>query len=381
MAKTFISEMNEGMSVETVFLCNHKALLKDKNGKPYLNVQLADRSGFIEARIWERALQFNQNFGKFDYVRVKGNVVTFQGHLQFNIQDIQTVTTDSVQQDDFLPHTTRNIDEMYQELLEICRTSLQNSYVKNLLLSILEDEEMAPLFKRAPAAKSNHHAWIGGLLEHVLQLVKVGQSVLPHYPMVNGDLVIAGLILHDFGKIYELRSERALDYTDRGQLVGHLVISVEILIQKAAAQENFPKKILHHIEHILLSHHGLLEYGSPKEPMTMEALMVHHLDNMDSKLQGFLDVVAREKESESAWTGSGFLFKRPLYKKTQADMGAEAEPAKVATPKAKPHPARVETAGEEKKLPKKPVQEKRPHSSQPLKTNLGSLLAENFQKK
>lgn len=375
MTKTFINELSEGMTVESVFLVNHKSLLKDKNGKPYLNVQLGDRSGFIEGRIWERALQFNQGFSKLDYVRLKGNVVTFQGHLQLNVQDIQTIPIDSISRDDFLPHTTRDIDEMYQELLGICRESFQNPQVKNLILTILEDEEMAPLFKRAPAAKSNHHAWIGGLLEHVLQLVKVGRDVLPHYPAANGDLVLAGLILHDFGKIYELSAERSLDYTDRGQLVGHLIISVEILLKKSAAQPDFPEKILHHLEHILLSHHGHLEFGSPKEPMTLEALMVHHLDNMDSKLQGFLDTLAKEREGDSHWAAPGFLFKRPLYKKTQADMGIKPSPS-AAT---KPTPAPAAPA--EKKSPKREPVEKRPHPSQPLKTNLGALLSENLQKK
>jgi 3'-5' exoribonuclease len=367
MAKIFISELSEGMTVESVFLVTHKALLKDKNGKPYLNVQLGDRSGFVEGRIWERALQFNQDFNKSDYVRLKGNVVTFQGHLQLNVQDIQTIPVDSVERDDFLPHTTKDIESMYQELLAICSESFRNPHVKNLILSILEDEEMGPLFKRAPAAKSNHHAWIGGLLEHVLQLVKVGRDVLPHYPMANGDLVLAGLILHDFGKIYELSAERSLDYTDRGQLVGHLIISVEILLKKASTQSDFPEKILHHLEHILLSHHGHLEFGSPKEPMTLEALMVHHLDNMDSKLQGFLDSLARERESDSSWSTPGFLFKRPLYKNTQADMGTQPEPSLVT--KSKPTPRTT------------PEKKSRPHPSQPLKTKLGALLTDKLQKK
>jgi 3'-5' exoribonuclease len=377
MAKLFVSEINEGMTIESIFLCNHKALLKDKNGKPYLNVQLADRSGFVEGRIWERALQFNQNFNKFDYVRIKGNVVTFQGRLQLNVQDIQVISIDAISRDDFLPHTKQDIEQMYGELLEICRRDFQNPHVKSLILSILEDEEMGPLFKRAPAAKSNHHAWIGGLLEHVLQLVKVGRDVLPHYPMANGDLVLAGLILHDFGKIYELSAERALEYTDRGQLVGHLMISVEILLKKAAKQPDFPEKILHHLQHILLSHHGQLEYGSPKEPMTLEALMVHHLDNMDSKLQGFLDTLAREQEGDSNWTASGFLFKRPLYKKTSTDMGIEQNASENIIKKSKP----VSAETTEHKAPKKHPHEKRPHPSQPLKTNLGSLLSEKLQKK
>lgn len=369
MTKIFINELQEGSTVESLFLCNHKALLKDKNGKPYLNLQLSDRTGVLEGRVWERALQFNQNFNKLDYVKIRGNVVTFQGHLQLNIQDIQAVRADQVLGDDFLPHTTQDIDSMYSELLEICRLEFKNAQVKTLILNILEDGAMGPLFKRAPAAKSNHHAWIGGLLEHVLQLIKVGRSVLPHYPKANGDLVLAGLILHDFGKIYELSADRVLEYTDRGHLVGHLAISMEILIQQAAKLPDFPPKILQHLEHIILSHHGHLEFGSPKEPMTLEALMVHHLDNMDSKLQGFLDAIERERDGDTTWAAPGFLFKRPLYKKTDEDMGG------------RPPPAKDKPVGKKPTLPPKGPKPKKPHSSQPLKTNLGSLLSEKLPKK
>ncbi|MCE9624607.1 MAG: HD domain-containing protein [Deltaproteobacteria bacterium] len=221
---------------------------------------------------------------------------------------------------------------MYQTLLKICREDMQNPWVKQILLDILQDPQYSGGFQRAPAAKVNHHAWVGGLLEHVLGLCQLAKSVFPHYPMINPDLVLAGLILHDFGKIEELESERSFDYTDKGRLIGHLIISVEIVIRKAAQIPDFPEKILHHLEHILLSHHGRLDYGSPKRPKTLEALLVHHLDDMDSKIQGFLDLVQREGENDSAWTShNNRLFERPLYKRTLSDLAESLGGAKAGT--------------------------------------------------
>ena len=390
MAKTYISELKEGMSVESTFLCAHKALLKDKNGKPYLNIQLMDRSGLLEARIWERAPQFAQNFNKLDYVLIRGNVVSFQEHLQLNVRDIQSVGPEEISSDDFLAHTKQDIEKMYQDLLQLCREDIKNPWIGPLILGILEDPEWVSTFKRAPAAKSNHHAWVGGLLEHVLQLCKVGRDVLKHYPMINPDLVLAGLILHDFGKVQELSADRSFEYTDKGQLVGHLVISVEILIKKTAQIPNFPDKILHHLEHIILSHHGLLEYGSPKEPMTLEALMVHHLDNMDSKLQGFQDTVARETGGDQKWASPSFMFKRNLYKRTSDDITETnpnaPKPESPKAPAAKPASPALGTAPKGGK-PAPPAKRKenpaakRPRPKEPLKTNLGDLLSEQLKGK
>lgn len=365
MKGTYINDFKEGMSVEGTYLCHHKALLKDKNGKPYLNLKFRDRTGIIEARVWDRAPQFSQNFENLDYVAIKGNVVSFQGHLQLNVRDIRTAPLDSIVQEDFLPHTQKDVEQMYSELLQLCEEELKNAYIKKLILSILEDPELMPAFKRSPAATRNHHAWVGGLLEHVLQLCVVGKDVLKHYPMVNSDLVLAGLILHDFGKVQELTAERSFEYTVKGNLIGHLSISIEIILKKASEIPNFPEKILYHLQHIILSHHGFLEYGSPKEPMTLEALMVHHLDNMDSKIQGFLDVLARETEGDPNWAAVSFLFKRPLYKKTSEDMGENpASHEKRTRPKNPPKPTT-----------------KKPRPKTPLKTNLGDLLSEQLKAK
>ncbi len=402
--KIFVSELKEGMPVESIFLCTHKALLKDKNGKPYLNLKLTDRTGEIEARVWERANHWVDAFDKLDYLRVKGHVVSFQERLQFNVMALEALAPEFVSPEDFLPHTSHDIEGMYQELLELCRKNLRHPAVRSLLFDLLENSPWVEDFKKSPAAKSNHHAWVGGLLEHVLKLCQVAVDILKHYPQADADLVLAGLILHDFGKVEELSADRVFEYTDKGQLVGHLTISVEILLKAAARQEDFPPRILHHLMHIILSHHGHLEYGSPKEPMTLEALLVHQLDHLDSKLQAFQDSLARETSGDSRWSSAGFVFKRPLYKATASDMSPDSSP-QTTEKKSTPKPSipktdvvppenrndKKEASAESNKTSKetqdRPSQqskeEHRPHRvphHQPLGTNLGELLSAQLKK-
>lgn len=361
MQKIYVNEIKEGMMVDSVFLCSHKALLFGKNNKSYINLKLLDKTGWVEARIWDQAEVLSQNFEKFEYVQVKGRVVYYQDHLQFNVFDIQRLDPHQIQPADFLPTTGKDIPKMYEDLLRFCGEDMKNPWVRQLLISILEDPTYKNDFMRAPAAKTHHHAWVGGLLEHILGLCKLAKSVLPHYPQINPDLVFAGLILHDFGKIEELRTDRLFEYTDKGRLIGHLIISVEILLKKAAAIPDFPEKILQHLEHIVLSHHGRLEYGSPKLPMTLEALTVSYLDDLDSKIQGFSDLVARDIEGDPTWTPMNALFQRPLYKRTFRDL-EESYP----TPN----------------LPEKKIEDKRrPYSKEPLKNNLGDLLQRTIEEK
>jgi 3'-5' exoribonuclease len=369
MPKTFIRDLKEGSSVDSFFLCGHKALLFGKNNKSYINLRLLDRTGVVEARVWDNAESLAQNFERHDYVRVKGRVVFYQDHLQLNVFEIQSidVTRENLDPGDFLPKTKKDIPKMYEEVLSLCRDQMQNPWIRRLMLNILEDPKIRePLFL-SPAAKTNHHAWVGGLLEHVLQLCKIAQSLLQHYPQINLDLVLAGMILHDIGKIEEIDPDRLFAYTDKGRLVGHLIIGVEILIRKTAEIPNFPEKILQHLEHIVLSHHGRLEYGSPKRPKTLEALVVSYLDDLDSKIQGFEDLVARDPEGDPHWTPYNQLFERPLYKHTQKDLEESvrlAEGSPISP-----------TMAEEKTEKKKP----RRHSD-PLVSNLGDLLQHTVKK-
>ncbi len=367
MKKTFVNELKEGSIVTGPFLCTHKSLLFGKNNKSYINLKLADKTGMIETRIWENAETLSSNFDKNDYVQIEGKVVYYQDHLQLNVFEIQKLDPTQFSPSDYLPSSTKDIPQMYRELLELCQQEMKNVWIKQLILAILEDPQYQAPFQKAPAAKTNHHAWIGGLLEHVLGLCKLAKSVLVHYPQINPDLVYAGLIMHDFGKVEEMDADRSFEYTDKGRLIGHLIIGVEILIKKAAEIPNFPPKILEHIEHIVLSHHGRLEYGSPKRPKTLEAIVVHYLDDMDSKIQGFIDLVAREK-GDGDWTShNNRLFERPLYKNTQRDLEGLSPTSKeqkehvVATPKAK--------------------EESKKNSKKPLTSSLGEILQQSITEK
>lgn len=370
MQKINIRDLQEGLNVDSVFLCAHKALNFGKNNKAYLNMKLLDKTGQVEARGWDKAEQLSQNFEKHDYVRVKGKVVFYQDHLQLNVFEIEKIENGEMNPSDFLPTSKQDIPKMYQDLLVICREDLKNPWVQKLILNILEDPRYSAAFQRAPAAKTNHHAWVGGLLEHVLGLCKLAKAVLQSYPMINLDLVLAGLIMHDFGKVEEIESERSFEYTDKGRLIGHLITSVEILIRKSMQIPDFPEKILQHLEHIVLSHHGRLEYGSPKRPKTLEAIVVHHLDDMDSKIQGFLDLVAREGDADPVWTShNNRLFERPLYKRTLQDLAESlnGSGAEGSEPAAGP--------GAEPRRPSKAEAQK------PLTSNLGEALQKSLNSK
>ncbi len=366
MPKVFIRDLKEGAVVDSHFLVAHKALLFGKNNKSYINMRLIDRTGLIEARVWDNAEGLAQKFEKHDYVRVEGRVVYYQDHLQFNVFDIMAIdpARENIDPGDFLPKTKKDIPQMHQELLAICREDMKNPWIRQLMLSILEDPRIRDPFLKSPAAKVNHHAWVGGLLEHVLQLCKLGKSVLQNYPQIDLDLVLSGLILHDIGKIEELDPDRFFAYTDKGRLIGHLIIGVEILIRKAAQIPNFPEKILQHIEHIILSHHGRLEYGSPKRPKTLEAIMVSYLDDLDSKIQGFEDLVARDNEGDPNWTQFNQLFDRPLYKRTRQDLEESLHVGET--------PARLTVAPEPKKEKSEGAKPRKP--GEPVVSNLGDIL-------
>lgn len=347
MSKLLIKDLKENENFDTSFLVNQKSLLISKTNRAYLSLKLSDASGEAEGRIWDNAEEIAALFEKSDFIRAYGKPIVYQDKVQLNIVKIQKLNPESVDIADYLPVSKRNIEEMSEKLLNLIRNDIKNSWVKKFLLSIFEDPDISKRFKRAPAAKTNHHAWIGGLLEHVLHLCELGKDVLKHYPQVNGDLVYTGLMLHDIGKIYEMSYEKSFGYTDEGQLVGHLIQGVEMVYDKIRAIPNFPDKIKTHIVHLILAHHGRLEFGSPKLPMTMEAIMVHYLDDMDSKLQGVLDLAAKENNPDSDWVSFNRLFGRPMYIGTLKDL-------------------------EEKEEKQNPPAKKKSYS-EPLSTNLGEL--------
>jgi 3'-5' exoribonuclease len=313
MEKIFIRELKKGQTVESDFLVKEKTLGKTKAGNPYLSIRLIDRSGEVEGRIWENAQDFQSLFEKDDFVHVRAEVDEFQGVLQLRVLKLKKLTENEVLLDDFLPRTSQNIEKMFAEVRNI-GASLRNPYLRTLLETFFADDDFTRKFKIAPAAKSVHHVYIGGLLEHTLSLVHLILQIGPRYPGIHQDLLIAGGVLHDIGKVTELSFNRAFDYTDSGRLLGHIILSVQMIAKKVQEIPEFPASLLLQLNHMILSHHGEYEFGSPKRPKTVEALLLHHLDDLDAKMNGFLSWIEKEKDNPSRWTTYHRLFERYIFK-------------------------------------------------------------------
>jgi 3'-5' exoribonuclease len=313
MKKVFIRDLKHGRHIETDFLVQSKTLKVARNGSTYLDLQLQDSSGVIPAKVWEvddGAL----DFGVDEVVHVSAGVEDYQGSLQLRVDRISKCADREFDLRDFLPSSSRDLDEMYAALLGRLRR-VPEGPLRALVLAVAEDPGIAEKFKLAPAATSYHHAYLGGLLEHVLSLVELGDQVADHYPSLDRDLVLTGLVLHDLGKIEELTFTRGFRYSTRGQLVGHMTIALEIVREKIRGIPEFPAGLRDRIEHIILSHHGRAEFGSPKEPMFPEALVVHYLDDLDSKLASMRAQYTADKDRAGDWTNRNRALGRELLKK------------------------------------------------------------------
>ncbi|HAG51125.1 MAG TPA: HD family phosphohydrolase [Deltaproteobacteria bacterium] len=313
MKKTFIKDIKEKDKVEDIFLATRKETGMSKSGKAYLNIKLMDKTGELEARIWDEADELSKNFERNDFVKIRGYAVVYQGGVQLNISDIAKIGNDAIAITDFLPTSSREPDEMMEKLESII-AGIKNNHIRKLLTAFLEDREIKNLLKLAPAAKSMHHPYLGGLLEHVLSLCKLIHNVTEHYQNIDKDLLLAGAILHDIGKLYELKFERAFDYSDEGRLLGHITIGISMIDKKLEAIPEFPEETAILLKHMLLSHHGYLEFGSPKRPKTVEAVILYYLDDMDSKIQSMQALIEKEKEVDSKWTSYHKLYDRYIYK-------------------------------------------------------------------
>lgn len=309
----YVSEIKEKEKVEGVFLVSKKETALSRNGNLYLILRLVDRTGEIEGRVWEGAESLAEGFEKNDFVSVKGWAVPFQGGIQINISAIERFPEEKISLHDFLPSSKRDPEEMMEELKGLIR-SMKDPYLKKLLILFVEDREVSSLWKIAPAAKNMHHAYLGGLLEHTLSLSRLVMDVARHYRDINRDLLLTGAILHDIGKIYELSYERIFDYTDEGRLLGHIMIGVEMVEKKASTIPGFPEELKMLVKHMILSHHGHLEYGSPKKPKTPEAIMLYYLDDMDAKVQSVQRLIEDERDTGSNWTSYHRLYGRHIYK-------------------------------------------------------------------
>jgi 3'-5' exoribonuclease len=292
-------------------MCAAKNQGVTKSGSGYLILKLLDRSGEIEGRVWDRANDLARGFEKSDYVRVRGQATLYQGKLQIRVHDVIRVGQTEVSAEDFLPKSLYDPEMMAQELMAVLR-GIKNPDLLALVEAFFSDEEFMDLFKRAPAGKSIHHAYLGGLLEHTLSLLKLILKVVENYRGIDLDLLLVGGFLHDMGKIYEFSYDRAVEYTDGGQLLGHLVMEIEKVDEKIRSLPDFPPEMAMLVKHMLVSHHGQYEFGSPKLPQTLEALILHYLDDLDGKIQSIQSLM--EKESGTRWTSFHRAYGRSFFR-------------------------------------------------------------------
>ncbi len=312
MDKVFIKDLKPSISFKSTFLVKEKNLSVDKKGNPFLLVVLSDKTGSIDARVWDQAESMNEMFEVDDFVLVKGVVQKFQNRNQAVIHGLEILSPTSVKIADFLPTTQFDIEKMFDDLMEIVKT-VEDAHIQTLLFNTLKDPEVHPLFKRCPAAKTVHHAYIGGLLEHTLSMCRVMCAISPLYPQLNRDLLIFGCIYHDIGKIWELSFDTDIGYTDVGRLVGHIPMGSELVERKAKEISHFPFELKNILKHIVLSHHGLLEYGSPKRPKFLEAVIVGMIDDLDSKMQSLTQLLETQSTEASKWTGYNSMHDRYFY--------------------------------------------------------------------
>ena len=309
----YISGMKSGEKVSTSFLVSEKNLAYSQKGAPYLNLRLKDKTGELDGKVWENATELDGYFKKGDIVHIVGRILSYKNNLQVSVLEVKKTEDEEIDPADYFPTSSRDADDMFAELLVIVE-QIQTPCLKDLLLAFFRDEQIVKLFKKAPAAKGFHHVYLGGLLEHTLSVIRLLDLAARHYTGVNRDLLLTGGILHDIGKIYEFQYDRLIDYSDAGRLVGHIVMGVEMLDARIAKIEGFPENLAMELRHLILSHHGTLEYGSPKRPKTLEAMIVHYIDDLDAKVNAFQTFTSGIPDSESNWTPFHRLFERYIYK-------------------------------------------------------------------
>ncbi len=300
----------ENKIVVSSFVVVSKQVKPKKTGEPYLALTLGDRSGHVEAKMWDNVEDALDAFEQEDFVKIKGLLNKYKNRFQITVHKLRRLGDSEVDFADYLPKTSKDIGELWRTL-EGFVASFQNAHLKALVELFMADPEIAEAYRLAPAAKSLHHAYIGGLLDHVVSLCNSVDLVSRNYPQVNRDLLLTGVFLHDIGKIHELTYNRSFSYTTRGQLLGHMVIELEMLHSKIAQVPDFPEELKILLEHLIISHHGQYEFGSPKLPMFPEALMLHYLDDLDSKMESMRANFARDS-GDGAWTGYNPSLGRPL---------------------------------------------------------------------
>jgi len=322
MKPAFVSDLQAAQTITTFFLVCEKEVRATREGKPYLRLELGDRTGTIEARMWEG---FEADaFARDDFVKVQARVENYRSKLQLALEKIRRAEDREVDPADYFPHTAEDVEQLYAKLLEYVAKAA-NPWLRRLLEDAIRDPEIVPRLKRAPAAKMMHHAYLGGLLEHVVSLCGLCRVVAAYYPETDAELLLTGAVLHDLGKLEELSYERSLGYTDEGQLLGHILIEYEQITKKMDAIAGFPGDLKTLVQHMLISHHGQYEFGSPKLPMFREALMLHYLDDLDSKM-GAVRAALASPTGEGNWTAYSAALERRFFR---VDLFRRAEEAQA----------------------------------------------------
>jgi 3'-5' exoribonuclease len=319
----WINDIKQDDQVRGQYLVRMKRIASTKKGDPFLTVTLSDRTGEIEAKVWEKVEEFAPLFKEGDVLEVDGIAGSYRNQLQVTLSTLKTVA-EMCDPSIFLETTQKDINKMTASLRDVLKT-IGHFHIKALVESFLADRQFMGLFRQAPAAKNFHHSYIGGLLEHTLSVCEMTRLVMNHFPQLHGDLLLAGAFLHDIGKVKELRWDRLIDYTDEGRLIGHLTLGVTMMEERLVRLGHFPQEIALRLKHLILSHHGEYEFGSPKRPKFLEAFALHLIDDLDAKINGLSRFMEKDRQ-EGTWTDFNRLFERYFLKgKIQPEEKREGE--------------------------------------------------------
>jgi 3'-5' exoribonuclease len=340
MKSPFVSELEANKISTGIFLVQSKEIRQKKTGEPYLSLQLVDRTGDLDAKMWDNVAEVMETFERDDFIKVKGLLQVYNNRLQFTVHKLRRVEESEVELGDFFPASKRDPAEMLAELRGLI-SGMTNAHLRALLEAFLDDPEIAGRYAKAPAAKFIHHAYLGGLLEHVLSLANLCRLVSQHYKDIDCDLLLTGAVLHDIGKIYELSYERSFGYTSDGQLLGHIAIGLRLIEEKLRCLPDFPPRLRTLVEHLVLSHHGSLEFGSPKLPLFPEALLLHFLDDLDAKMECMRALVDGDRQVDGCFTSYNSQLERVVLKKLKylADPAPRLAPPAKETPREPERPS------------------------------------------
>jgi 3'-5' exoribonuclease len=313
MKSPYVSELEPNRVITSSFLVHSKEIRQKKSGELYLSLMLGDRTGELDAKMWDNVTESLDAFDRDDFVKIKGLVQVFHNRPQLTVHKVRRMDDSEIDFADYFPSSKRDPEEMWNELRGVV-AGVSSVHLRSLLEALFDDPDIAQRFRRAPAAKTIHHAFLGGLIEHVLSLCSLARLVAGHYKNIDPDLLLTGVLLHDIGKIYELNYERGFSYSNDGQLLGHITIAVRMVGDKIRSLQDFPPQLRVLVEHMILSHHGQLEFGSPKVPQFPEAMLLHYLDDLDSKMECMRALVEHDRQLEGCFTSYSSALERTALK-------------------------------------------------------------------